>query len=51
VAREWLVRGRTTRDEAHALLTRSLILMMRDVLPELSDGGLAGAVDGATLRR
>ena len=43
VAREWLVRSRTTREEAHALLTRSLIVMMRDALPALSGGGLERA--------
>jgi AcrR family transcriptional regulator len=46
VAREWLVRGRSTRAEAHALLTRSMIVMMREVLPALDQGGFTGATPG-----
>jgi hypothetical protein len=42
VAREWLVRGRTTRAQALVLLTRTLIVMVREVLPVLAEGGLAG---------
>jgi AcrR family transcriptional regulator len=35
VAREWLSRERATREEAQVLLERSLLALMRDVLPEL----------------
>ena len=46
VAREWLVHGRATRAEAHALLSRALMVMIRQVLPELAEGGLTGATLG-----
>lgn len=37
VAREWLLRRRTSRAAVHALLTRMMIVMMRDVLPALAE--------------
>ena len=37
VVREWLVRGRASRAAAHALLTRTMIVMIEEVVPALGE--------------
>jgi AcrR family transcriptional regulator len=37
--REWVRDGTLTRDQVHTLLSTALIAIVRDVLPELDDGG------------
>jgi hypothetical protein len=40
---EWLVRGRLTREQVHALLVQGFINMVRDVLPAVQRAGAATA--------
>ena len=35
--REWLLRGRLTREQAHVLITRTMVTIVRDVAPLLAD--------------
>jgi AcrR family transcriptional regulator len=39
--REWVGAGTLTREEVHRLLTRALLAVIRDVLPQLSDRSTA----------
>jgi AcrR family transcriptional regulator len=44
--REWLRHGSLTRPQVHALLTTTLLAMVRDVVPAVADAGVGGERGG-----